>query len=374
VLAAALAACAPLSDRAGGAPPVLYVATSGAGAVAQLDSGTGRPVGPPLPAGALPWQLARGPDGSVLALSAAPAADWPLTRIGRTGDGWAAHPVAVAGPAREARLAGAGGRYAVVVDRGPATAPAAAPGCRLTLVDVPTGGVAAAATAPVCGPHDQVTGLALEDGPGGPVAYLALWNRQLDVPDAPAAPGASGGAHRVVAVNARTGATTAVFRTGGVPVLVALGAAPGRLGQRLYAVERLAGPGPEDDPPLPPRARLLGLHPTTLELESARPLDAAPARLVVAADGAAAYALRDHALVRLDLAGAGGGADRRLARLPARGLALAVAGDRVYVSSAHGRELWAFRRRARLRPAAELRRVTGPAPARRRPMRRRQLA
>ena len=73
LLAAALAACAPPSDRAAGPPPALYVANSVDGTVAQLDAGTGRPLGPPLPAGPLPWQLARGPDGSLLALSAAPA-------------------------------------------------------------------------------------------------------------------------------------------------------------------------------------------------------------------------------------------------------------------------------------------------------------
>ena len=87
---------------------------------------------------------------------------------------------------------------------------------------------------------------------------------------------------------------------------------------------------------------MLGLHPATLELESERPLDVVPVRLVVAPDGDAAYALHDHSLTRVDLAGGG---DRRLALLPARGLALAVAGDRVYVSSAYGPELWAFRRR-----------------------------
>ena len=87
---------------------------------------------------------------------------------------------------------------------------------------------------------------------------------------------------------------------------------------------------------------MLGLNPVTLDLESEQPLDFVPTRLVVAADGAAAYALHDDTVTRVDLAG---GAARRLARLPAGGLALAVAGDRVYVTSAAGPELWAFRRR-----------------------------
>jgi hypothetical protein len=352
VLGALLVACAPPSDRPAGAPPVLYVANSADGTVARLDAATGRSLGPPLPAGELPRQLARGLDGSLLALSASPNAAWPLTRLGRAGEGWAARPVALPGPARGARLAGAGGRHAVVVDRAPglhATDPGTPPpGCRLTLVDVPAGTIAAASTAAVCGPHDQLTSLALDDGPAGPVAYLALWclrpDAPDDAPDVPGAAGAAGGANRVVAVNAQTGATLAVVRLGGVPGLVALGAAPGRLGHRLYAVERLSGP--EDESMAPPRARVLGLHPTTLEVESERPLDAVPARLVVAADGAAAYVLDDHALTRVDLAGGGGrGADRRLAWLPGQGHGLAVAGDRVYVSSASGRAVWAFRRR-----------------------------
>jgi hypothetical protein len=124
-----------------------------------------------------------------------------------------------------------------------------------------------------------------------------------------------------------------------VPVLLALGPAPGGLGRRLYAVERLAGP--EDEAPGGTWARLLGLHPATLEVERERPLDAVPTRLAVAPDGEVAYALHDFTLTRLGLAG---GPDRSVA-LPGRGLALAVAGDRVYVSSASGPELWAFRRR-----------------------------
>ena len=166
-----------------------------------------------------------------------------------------------------------------------------------------------------------MTGLALDDGPGGPVAYLALWRpRPAGAGGDPAAPGRRRRPrHRVVAVDARTGAPVAVLPLDGVPVLVALGPAPGRLGRRLYAVERLAGP--EDDPPRAAGARLLGLHPTTLEVESERPLDFVPARLVVAPDGDVAYALHDHRLTRLGLAG---GPDRSVA-LPARGLALAVA-------------------------------------------------
>jgi hypothetical protein len=61
----------------------------------------------------------------------------------------------------------------------------------------------------------------------------------------------------------------------------------------------------------------------------------------VAPDGDAVYALHDHHLTRLGL---DGGPDRSVA-LPERGLALAVTRERVYVSSAYGPELWAFRPR-----------------------------
>jgi hypothetical protein len=233
-----------------------------------------------------------------------------------------------------------GGRYAVVVDRAPVGGrAAAAPPWRLTLVDVPAGAVAA--TAAVGGPHELVTGLALDDGPGGPVAYLALWRTRAARPPAPGeAPGLDAPAARVVAVDARTGAPVAVLPLAGVVVPLALGPAPGGLGRRLYAVERLAGPEDEAAGP-PPRGRVLGLHPTTLEVESARPLDGGPQRLAVAPDGEAAYALTDGTLTRLGLAGE---PDRSVV-LPGRGLALAVTRDRVYVSSAHGPELWAVRRR-----------------------------
>jgi hypothetical protein len=58
-------------------------------------------------------------------------------------------------------------------------------------------------------------------------------------------------------------------------------------------------------------------------------------RLAVAPDGETAYALHNGTLTRLGLAGE---PDRSVA-LPGRGLAMAVARDRVSVSSASGPEL-----------------------------------
>jgi hypothetical protein len=214
------------------------------------------------------------------------------------------------------------------------------------LVDIPAG--ATVATTTVCGPRDQVTGLALEGGPGGLVAYLALWRLRPPAPDGASdasgsteypAPPAPPAPSRVVAVLARSGAVVATAPVAGVPALLVAGPAPGRLGRRAYGVERLAAL--EDEPAAPASARLLGLHPTTLDVESDRPLPFVPERLVLAPDGDTAYELRDHLLTRLGL---DGGPDAAV-ELPGQGLALAVTRERVYVSSAYGRELWAFRRR-----------------------------
>jgi hypothetical protein len=108
----------------------------------------------------------------------------------------------------------------------------------------------------------------------------------------------------------------------------------------LYAVEALSGP--EDEPPSAYRGRLLGLDPTTLEVQSEWPLTFAPDRFAVAPDGDHAYALHDGAVVHLDLAT---GVQARLALLPERGLGLAVTAERVYVSNPYGSEVWAVDRR-----------------------------
>ena len=234
LVAGAGVACAPPRASPAGGSPALYVANSVDGTVARLDGGTGRPLGPPLPAGAAAVAARRaGPTAASSRCPRAPAAARPLTRLGRAGDGVGDAPRG-AGPGRPARpaspaTAGATPWWSTARRRRRPAARRRAARCRLTLVDVPAGAVAA--TAAGCGPHDLVTGLALDDGPGGPVAYLALWRLRPGAARRPRRGGrAAGAAGRVVAVDARTGAPVAVLPLDGVPVLLAAraGAGPAR--------------------------------------------------------------------------------------------------------------------------------------------------
>ena len=74
-------ACAgPWPPARAGAAGVLYVANGGDATVSRLDPQSGRPVGPPLPAGPAPAQLAPGPGGTLLVLPAGGPA-WRLTHV-----------------------------------------------------------------------------------------------------------------------------------------------------------------------------------------------------------------------------------------------------------------------------------------------------
>ena len=336
-LLGAPAGCALPARGAAGPGPVLYVANSGDGTLTPLAAASGQPAGPPLPGGPAPAQVAAGPPGHLLVVAAAPGADGPLTHVAAGGPDRRARPLPLGEPAEDAYLAGAGGPAAVVAyhrPRPPAGA-AAAPRCRLALVDARAGAVTRTHT--VCGARERVTGLAFEEGPAGPVAYVGL----QDTAAGGGPPGdPAGGGHRVVALDAARGVPLAVRPTAGVPSLLVLAPAGERDGTRLYAVETLAGP--EDDPPRPARGRLLLLDPATLVVVRQWPLDYRPAGLAVAPDGGRAYLLLEATVRALDLAT---GADRLLARLPERALGLAVTRDRVYAVGPDGPGVWALRRR-----------------------------
>jgi DNA-binding beta-propeller fold protein YncE len=334
IMALAMGCVAP-DQGATGTATLLYVANSRDGTITRLDVESGRSVGVSLPAGPAPWQIAPGPEGSLIVLSGLPDHSGELTHIAPGRLGWTTRTVRLGEPANDAVVAGDGGRYAALAHHVPLErprAPAPAGHCRLALVDVLTARIER--TTPLCLEGEWLSGLALANGEAGPIAYVGIRG----------AAGRSGvessmGRNRIVAINAATGALLAAAPLAGEPKELALGPAPGRVGSRLYAVESLAGP--EHDPSYPSFGRLLGLSTDTLAVESSRVLGFVPARLAVTPDGDQAYALHDQDVVRLDLLGQ---ADARLAFLPEPGHGLAVTHDRVYVSRFFGSALWVLDR------------------------------
>ena len=304
------------------------------GTVTRLAAPDGRPAGPALPAGPTPWQLAPGPDGSLLVLSASAERVGELTLLGGTGGRWAPRRVPVGARTRQALLAGDGGDVAVVAytARGGAGPRAA-------------GGVRAG-----CGRRPGRPGRAHArgvrarrgggDGPGG--RERARGDDGLPRRRAPAPIGRGGGASRVVALDAASGARLAVRPLAGPAGAVVLARAPDGGAPRLYSVELAVGADPEA--PAGDHARLLGLDPATLEVERAYPLGFRPRALAVAPDGERAYALAGagNRLMEIDLLG---GAQRHLADVPGAAQGLAVAGPRLYVPDPYGGAVLVFDRR-----------------------------
>jgi hypothetical protein len=325
---------------------VLYVANGGDGTVSRLDPQSGRPVGPPLPAGPAPAQLATGPGGTLLVLPAGGPA-WRLTHL--TPGAPAPHPGG-APPARAvplesggsgggARLAGDGQGAAVLAYHVPAGTPAGRRLVgRLALLDVARGAVGRTYT--VGADPDVVVDAALEPGPPEPVAYLAVW-RPAALLDGRWRPAAG----RILAVDALTGAGLGAAALSGPPVQLLLAQAPGDAGRRLYCL--VGGPGAEADLGAEGDLvaggpwRLLALDPLTLLPEREHTLPHPVRGLAIAPDGAAAFALDAagrRAVVRLDLRT---GTTRRLAALPGAGAALTVTRERVYVADGRG-AVWAL--------------------------------
>jgi hypothetical protein len=281
-----------------------------------------------------------------------------LTRVALRGGRWVAGPLPLEPGARPLRLAGDGGRYAVV-----AYAVAVAPGdsgraasvspCRLALIDLRRAAVVRASAA--CAPGEQVTALAAGTDEGGPLAYLGLWG-----------PGRGGGG-RIVALDAAAGGVVAAYRLAGppgrpggpeAPAALALAPGPDGTGRRLYALTAAldaAGAPAGDLTTKMAEAeawRLLGLHPATLVPESEHPLPRAAVWLAVAPDGRDAY-VSDNAgtappgglLQRVDLTS---GATAAIGHRPGLGAAgLAVTADRVYVPDTAGDRLWVIDRAGR---------------------------
>jgi len=340
----ALAGCARASEgsRVGG--PVLYVANSRDGTLTRIDTADGHVLGPPLPAGSAPWQLAVGPAGAVLVQPVAPGPDAPLTHVGPPAVGGRAHPLPLEPGARSALLAG-GGRYAAVAYRAAAAPATESDGrCRVVQVELARGHPGPARD--VCAGRDSVVGLAASSD--GALVYLALWHR----PDtAQACDGPTGS--RVVALRLATGALVATAPLEGLPGPLLLAPGPGGGGQRLYAAEALPGP----DLALPGEApgecawasygkrfegarawRVRALDGTTLAPEGEHTVPYPPRALAATPDGGDAFVLAGRAaLLRLDPAG---GPARLFATLPDRAVGLAATDDQVFTLDPFGDRVW----------------------------------
>jgi DNA-binding beta-propeller fold protein YncE len=332
-----LAGCAaPLRSATGGAAGGrLYVVDAGTGTLLRIDTRTGRPAGGPLPGGPAPRQAVAGPDGRVLVLPSPTSRFEALTLVVPAGRGWATRPLPVEPGARAVAASGDGGRYAALAY---STATGSeAPGCRLALLDLVT--VAVVGTHRVCGPGESVRDVALDAGPGGPVAYLALWGLPTRAPG-----GGASGRGRVVALAAETGAVLAAHDTAGHPERLLLGPEPGGGGRRAYFLETT--PLPPDDPQA---WRLVALGAATLAPEGAYPFPAQPLWPALAPDGGHAYALTDHGggsgrlVVVLDLTT---GAVSRMLTLPGGSLGLVADAEALYVLDPAGGGLRVVDRRS----------------------------
>jgi hypothetical protein len=295
--------------------------------------------------------------------------------VAKAPGGWEATPVLLEPGTRVLLLAGDGGDYAVAVyalatppagdpdaaaPRAGAGDPAASPSsspCRLALIDLRSGTVEH--VHPVCTSRDLPTGLAMEDTPGGPVAYLALWSQAAQGAQAgqEEATFAAAGA-RIVALQARAGLQLDVVPLTGLPRPIPFGGslllAPGPTGAgpRLYCVEALPGAefGSRSEQeydwlfPMSSAWLLRRLTPEPLQTEETLHLTFAPVGLRVAPGGAHAYAFdaRSDELRQIDLTT---GQTTVLGRVPSYSpTGLVATRDRLYVASPRANQLWVFDR------------------------------
>jgi hypothetical protein len=358
-LAALAGGCAPPTGGHAGQGTLLYVTNGQEGTVTRLEGQTGRTIGRPLPAGEGPRWVVAGANGRLLVSAAGASRQGSLTYVAPSGGIWTARPVPLEPGAQVTHLASDGEHTAAVIygimRHSPAGRPESAP-CRLATIDLRSGAVLK--VHPLCSVGETVSGLALEAGPGGALAYVAVWS------EFPEAPGASGGppapsslpSGRVLALHAEEGSARAAFPLEGIPGQLVLGPSPERAGRRLYSVStvgQVEDNGYVDGSSAFSRAgawQLLGLNPTTLEVESVQSLPFPPQWLAVAPDGAHAYALVGQQaltsttpLLMIDLVS---GDSRILSRVPGSGIsALAVAGENVYVPDAMKDVVWSVDRR-----------------------------
>jgi DNA-binding beta-propeller fold protein YncE len=225
--------------------------------------------------------------------------------------------------------------------------PMAGPGCGVALIDTTTGSVARLRSP--CSPQENAVGLALGREESGLTIYLATWSSAGEV-DGQWRPARG----RILAVDAASGSVVRTYQLAGPPSLLILAPAAGRAGRRLYAAASSHG-GMGTDTGAAERWQLVGLDPTTLDLEVVAPLDGRPRAAAIGPDGDYAYLLAGpeslpSRVVRVHLAS---GASHLLATVPGSGHAgLAVTASRVYVPTSTGNEVSVVDRRSgRLLPS-----------------------
>ena len=281
------------------------------GTVTRLEGQTGRAIGRPLPAGEGPRWVVAGANGRLLVSAAGASRQGSLTYVVPSGGTWTARPVPLEPGAQVTHLASDGEHTAAVIygimRHSPAGKPEAAP-CRLATIDLRSGAVLK--VHPLCSVGETVSGLALEAGPGRGAGLRRRSGRSLPRRRGPPAgprrrPARPSG--RVLALHAEEGSVRAASPPGGGPRAAGAGAVPWsargavctaspRSARRRTVATRTAVSAFS-------RAgawQLLGLNPTTLEVESVQSLPFPLHWLAVAPDGAHAYALVGQQALHLD--------------------------------------------------------------------------
>lgn len=331
-------ACAPPQTASPAGAPRLFVANAGDGTVTELLTTTGALAGPPVAIGPGLEQLAVGPLGSLFVVSREPESaaqrlgtGYVVTQLVRQSWGaWTRRTVqlgSAGGPISEPLLAAGGGRWAALAFRqsaaGAAGTGVAGSRCGLVLIDGLTGAVTRKFS--LCRPGETVSALAVDSRSEDAVVYVAFLDQTSASGQAPG---------RLIILAGRTGETMASAPLWGTPMW--LGLAPAHWSAERLVFSVVLRGGPELDPPEPYAGRLMALHRDTLVTEAAYPLDAALSHLAFSSAGDTAYALDSYDVVTIDLRS---GQARRFARLPERGLSLAVDAERVYVAAAYGSTL-----------------------------------